>query len=63
MKRVIGVLLITVGLFGFIGMFISKSGAVNTDNGIAYLVGRLSPIAFLIIGFILLSKKTSKRDN
>lgn len=57
MKKIIGFILIIVGVFGFIGMFFSKSGPITLDYGIAYFLGRLSPIAFLIIGYILITKK------
>ncbi|CAA0236745.1 hypothetical protein [Tenacibaculum maritimum] len=57
MKKIIGIILIIIGAIGFLGMFASKSGGANIDNGIAYLLGGLSPIAFLIIGFILVNKK------
>ncbi|QCD61095.1 hypothetical protein [Tenacibaculum maritimum] len=57
MKKIIGIILIIIGVIGLIGMFTSKSGGINMNNGIAYLLGRLSPIAFLIIGFFLVNKK------
>ncbi len=57
MRKAIGVILVIIGVLGFIGMFMSKAGPVSANNGIAYLLGRLTPIAFLILGIYLLNKK------
>ncbi len=86
MKKIIGIILIIVGSYGLIGLFVNPikkpeefqnkkyeiyqtehsfgnfSYWANQGKNSAYYIGRLSPILFLVIGFILIRKKIKFTD-
>ena len=60
MKKVIGIILLIIGILGTFGIFFSKAGLPSLEYGFAYLIGRLSPLGFLIIGLLLIKKKKNE---
>lgn len=62
MKKITGIILLILGAISFIGMFASSAGPISMDNGIAYFIGRLSPIFMLIIGYLLVRKRPNEKD-